>query len=361
MTQRQTDAEASRDASGRLPVGYRIRGRYVIRRFVSLGAATRVYAAEDVQTGRLVAVKVVRIDVNVKGVVDRFQHEVLVCRLFDSPHLPRVFDQGRLDNGSLFMVMELLTGQTLDQRLGHGPLAVPAVIELGRQIATALSGAHARGIVHCDVKPHNVILQPDEERGFMVKLIDFGIATRDTARVDTGTRRETVLGTPAYMSPEQIRGMRLDIRTDIYSAGVVLYQALTDRLPFDGSSSRAIMEAALRDPIIPPRVLRPSCPDVLERALMRALCRDRNYRHATAGELCRELEDVVQREHYAAGAAAWRQRSELQARPLHTPYDPTQPVRRVDVTPAAGQLNDTQPVAPPEDAETERVDLMLNA
>lgn len=339
----------SPDAADRLPVGYTITHRYVIRRFISLGSTTRVYAADDLVTGRTVAVKVVRVEVgSQRSVIDRFQHEVLVCRLFDSPHLPRVYDQGRLENGSLFMVMELLTGQTLDQRLGHGPLAISTVVELGRQLSMALLASHDKGIVHCDVKPHNLILQPDTSRGIVVKLIDFGIATRDVGRVDGGPRRETVLGTPAYMSPEQIRGMRVDVRTDIYSAGVVLYQALSDRLPFDAETSRGVMEAALRDPVIPPRVLRPGCPELLEQAVLRAMCRDRNLRYASARELARDLLEVAEQEHLTLGPEAWRAPSEVQARPLHTPYDPTKPVRRVSYPPGAARAGTTR------DAETER-------
>ena len=349
------------EGGGRLPVGHRIRNRYVIRRFLSLGSNTRVYGALDLHSGKTVAVKVVRIDVGAnKGIVDRFQHEVLVCRLFNSPHLPRVYDQGRLETGSLFMVMELLTGQTLDQRLGHGPLAIATVVELGRQLSAALGAAHARGIVHCDVKPHNLILEPDSERGFVVKLIDFGIATRDTSRIDTGRRRDTVLGTPAYMSPEQIRGIRVDARTDIYSAGAVLYQALTDRLPFDGNSSRGVMEAALRDPLIPPRVLRAGCPELLERTLMRALSRDRNDRQPSAAALGADLEAVVLNQHLPAGAQAWRVRSEVKARPLHTPYDPTEPVPRLDPARAAQAARDTtQPnsIRADADADTEPIDV----
>lgn len=336
--------EESKDGS-RLPFGYVIRDRYEIRRFISLGATTRVYAAEDRTSGRMVAVKVVRVDVGMqRGVIDRFQHEVLVCRLFDSPHLPRVYDQGRLDNGSLFMVMELLSGQTLDQRLGRGALAVATVVELGRQLCRGLSAAHAKGIVHCDVKPHNVILQPSSELGILVKLIDFGIATRDAGRVDTGLRRDTVLGTPAYMSPEQIRGMRVDVRTDLYSAGVVLYQTLTDRLPFDGNSSRSMMEAALRDPVIAPHVLRPSCPDSLERVLLRAMHRDRDERYQSADEFGRELEQVALLEKLPQGPTAWLIASEAQSRSVPAPYEPTKPVRRVEPARARSDEPDTEPL-----------------
>ena len=331
MSHSQPPGEERSGLPARLPEGYRIAGRYVVRRFLALGATTRVYAAEDLCTGASVAVKVVRYDTGMPNTtIDRFQHEVLVSRLFDSPHLPRVHDQGRLADGSLFMVMELLLGPTLDQRLGDALPAVAAVVELGVQLMAALTAAHAQGNVHSDVKPHNVILQPDPERGTLVKLIDFGIATRDLGRPDHSAPRETVVGTPPYMSPEQARGLRLDVRTDVYSAGVVLYQSLTGRLPFDGASSQEIMQAILRVPVVPPRVLRPECPEALERVLLRAMCRDREYRYASARAVQQELFAIAERERLPRGARAWAEQSAARARPAITPYDPTRPALRVD-------------------------------
>lgn len=303
-------------------VGSRINGRYLLNRFISEGATSGVFAAHDELANREVAVKIVRFGLDrSERSIDRLQLEVLVYRLASSPHLPRLLDAGRLANGAPFIVMELVSGLTLADRLASGPLPIPAVIDLGRQLMAGLHAAHRHGIAHRDIKPRNLILEERADGTITVKIIDFGICTRQhSAR----SKQPTVLGTPSYMSPEQISGETSDVRTDVYSGSVVLYEALTGRLPFEGTSAAQIMTAALHAPLLPPRLLRESCPAELEDVLLRGLSRDAAHRWASAELVAAELELIVAQHGFPTGAEAWRQRSSIPPRQATASSEATQ-------------------------------------
>jgi serine/threonine-protein kinase len=245
--------------------------------------------------------------------VDRLQLELFVYQLAKSPHLPCMLDAGRLADGSPYIVMDRVHGQTLAERLREGAMSIPAVLELGRQLMQGLHAAHRHGIIHRDIKPCNLLLEEASDGALTLKIIDFGICSRERG---TNTVSSVVIGTPSYMSPEQITGGKVDARTDIYSGSVVLYEALTGRLPFDGDSSNEILSSALHAPMLPPRVLRENCSVELEVLLLRGLARDPEDRIPTAERMAHELQRIVELYDYPAGADAFRAPASLRPRAL---------------------------------------------
>src|SRR5688500_15764357 len=207
---------------------------------VGTGGMGVVYRAEHVLLGKRAAVKVLLPDrTQTREVIDRFFNEAKAASLIDDPGIVDIFDYGRLPNGNAYIVMELLEGETLGERLKRkGPLTATHTVSVARHIAGTLAAAHSHGIIHRDLKPDNVFLvrDPAMPRGERAKLLDFGIAklvtaTQPSDMVKTETGR--LMGTPYYMSPEQCRGAgRVDLRTDIYSLGCLMYQALTGAPPF---------------------------------------------------------------------------------------------------------------------------------
>jgi serine/threonine protein kinase len=229
--------------------------------------------------------------------IDRLQLELFVYQLAQSPHLPKLIDAGRLSDGSPFIVMDRVHGRTLAEKLSDGPVSIPAVLELGRELMSGLGAAHRHGIVHRDIKPQNLILEEAPDGAITLKIIDFGICSRER-RVHSSS--SVVLGTPSYMSPEQISGAVVDVRTDIYSACVVLYEAITGRLPFEGGSSIEIFTSVLHAPLLPPRVLRENCPVGLEKLLVHGLARDPDKRMIQA------IDELVRQGGFPSGSNAFR-------------------------------------------------------
>lgn len=284
----KTQARSAAGRAGkRLHPGERLGDRFVVRRFMAHGATSRVYAARDAARAQWVALKVARGELGDEA-LGRFRVEADAYRRIDSLHVPRLHAKGVTPDGAEYMALDLLRGKTLSKWLSRRTLSIAAVLELGTQLASALSAVHERGIVHCDVKPRNLVLEADPKRGTIVKLIDFGISRVGSSAQDQ-PRRDVVVGTPQYMSPEQILGHAVDARTDLYSAAAVLYQALTRRLPFAGKNDHDVMLAALRDPIVPPRLVRDDCPKALEQAILRGLSRELPERFATAADMALEF------------------------------------------------------------------------
>jgi serine/threonine-protein kinase len=294
--------------------------RYKIERYVGHGSAARVYAATDLDTEQKVAVRFLR-DTSPHA-IDRFQLEALAYASFSSPHLPGLHATDRTSDGTPYMVLDLLQGKTLAKWLERGVLSVPAVVELGIQLMQALHQVHLHGLVHCDVKPANIFVET--EGNLLVKLIDFGICRHvegSAARSATVWQRAEpttiVRGTPAYMSPEQIAGTGVDLRADLYSAAAVLYRGLAGRHPFYGRTPVAVMTSALKDPIVPPSVLRLSCPIELERVIMKALCRDPDSRYRAAHEIADELGRIGSRYGMPRGLLAWAVSDSIPPPPYH--------------------------------------------
>ena len=220
-------------------------------------------------------------------VVARFVREASAAGRIGSPHIVETFDVGELQTGEPFLVMELLRGESLSERIerARGPLALTDALEIVRQAADAVQAAHDAGIVHRDLKPDNLFIC--EQRPLLVKILDFGISKFDPAMTETPshTVEGTALGTPHYMAPEQMRGVGVDAQTDVYALGVVLYECLTGKKPFDADTLPALSIAIHEGQYRRPSLLRQELPAELDAIVERAMARDKSRRFASAREL----------------------------------------------------------------------------
>ncbi len=258
-----------------------------------------VYEAEDIRLGRHIAIKFLPdAVVSSREALERFAREAREASALNHPNICTVYDVGE-EQGKPFIVMELMKGQPLSERILGKPLPIEQTLTLGVQIADALEAAHREGLVHRDVKPGNIFLT---ERG-EAKLMDFGIAKRgrnapacDGQETLTGagiTSMGTTLGTVSYMSPEQARGGTLDTRSDLFSFGVVLYEMATGFLPYRGDSSTEIINSVLNRQPVPAVRLNPDVPEGLEQIISKALEKDPALRYQSAAEMRTDLKRLV--------------------------------------------------------------------
>jgi len=256
-----------------------------------------VWKAEDLRLHRHVALKFVP-EVGARNTdgVDRHLREARAASALNHPNICAIYDIGEWE-GRRFIVMELLEGRGLDEQVGGGPLDVDTAIELAIQIADALGAAHAKGIVHRDIKPANIFVM---DRGYS-KVLDFGLARQSTGPegrvgLDDATRTSldvttpgSVIGTVPYMSPEQALGKALDPRTDVFSLGVVLYEMITGRRAFGGTTSAAVFDAILNRAPTAPVELNAQVPAELERIVNKALEKEPALRYQSAAGLAADL------------------------------------------------------------------------
>jgi serine/threonine-protein kinase len=260
--------------------------QYLIEEVVATSGMATVYRARDVNTGKQVAIKVPHPEIESDpALFDRFQREQEIGIRMEHPGVMRVF--ANPDRSQVYMVMEWLDGRLLRQILNEeGKLSIARAVKLTVGISRALEYIHANGVVHRDLKPENIMVDADDN----VRLIDFGIAGSAGARRLTFANFSQSMGTPDYISPEQVRGKRGDARSDIYSLGVMLYEMLTGRVPFSGPNPFAVMNDRLLNQPIPPRTLGPSITPQLQEIIYRALEKEPKNRYASARDFAHDLE-----------------------------------------------------------------------
>ena len=261
--------------------------RYQITERIGIGGMAEVYRAQDNVLGRLVAVKVMlpqyAADPNF---TKRFKQEAAAAANLQSPYIVNVYDWGQ-DDGTYYIVMEFVRGSDLKTAIvQRGAINQRKVAEIGSQVCQALSVAHNQDIIHRDIKPQNIMVQPDGN----VKVMDFGIAR---AKNSVMTQTSSVLGTAHYISPEQAQGKDLTAASDIYSLGIVLYEATTGQLPFDGPDAVSVALKQVNDLPVPPREINPDIDPGLEAIIMKAMAKNPAERFATANDMRLVLNDYL--------------------------------------------------------------------
>jgi eukaryotic-like serine/threonine-protein kinase len=306
--------------------------RYVIKRKLGSGGMADVYLAEDQELGRRVALKLLdERHASDEQFVERFRREAQSAAGLNHPNIVSIFDRGRAE-GTYYIAMEYLDGRTLKELLvRNGPTPIPIAIDYARQILGALAFAHRNGIIHRDIKPHNIIVGSDGR----LKVTDFGIARSGASQM---TEAGSIVGTAQYLSPEQARGAPVDPRSDLYSLGIVLYEMLTGKVPFTGDTPVEIAMKHLSQVPEPPSELRPEVPHDLDAVVLRSLAKDPDQRYASAEEMdadlarvargvavSRETEDAMTQVLSGAGIAAAQT---MVARPRAVAAPPAPPAYR---------------------------------
>ncbi len=261
--------------------------RYLIVRKLGSGGMADVYLADDRELGRQVALKLLNErHANDEQFVERFRREAQSAAGLNHPNIVSIFDRGQAE-GTYYIAMEYLDGRTLKELLvRNGPTPIEIAIDYTRQILSALAFAHRGGIVHRDIKPHNIVVRKDGR----LKVTDFGIARSGASQM---TEAGSIVGTAQYLSPEQARGAPVDQRSDLYSLGIVMYEMLTGKVPFTGDAPVEIAMKHLNAVPEPPSKLRPEIPHDLDAIVMRALAKEPDQRYASAEEMDADLARVA--------------------------------------------------------------------
>jgi eukaryotic-like serine/threonine-protein kinase len=259
---------------------------YRIEKLVARSGMASIWRGTDLANGQPVAIKIPHPEMEADPVFfDRFQREQEIGRKLDHPYVMKVFSDDR--RSDVYMVMEWVEGRLLREILREqGKLPIDRAVRLTTKIAEALDYIHAHGVVHRDLKPENIMVNGDDE----IKLIDFGIAGNEGSRRLTFAKLSQLMGTPDYISPEQVKGKRGDGRSDIYALAVMLYEMLTGKVPFEGPNAFAIMNERLLNNPVPPREIDPKISPELQEIIYRAIERDPKNRYAAAREMVWDLE-----------------------------------------------------------------------
>ena len=267
-------------------------GRYKILDIVGRGAMGVVYKAIDPVIDRIVAIKTVNLLLSREDMAEyeaRFQQEIKAAGRLNHPNIVTIYDVGRTEHMA-YMAMEFLDGKELKDILAAGTRPdVEDTVDLTAQVADGLSFAHTHDIIHRDIKPSNIMVI-NTPNGVLAKITDFGIARMPASAVKTMTG--LILGSPRYMSPEQVIGKTIDHRSDIFSLGVVLYETLTGIAPFDGDNINAIMYATVNTSPVPPSTLNPEVPHMLDLIVAKALAKPVDDRYQSMRELVKDLREV---------------------------------------------------------------------
>ncbi|HEY3354833.1 MAG TPA: protein kinase [Polyangia bacterium] len=329
-------------------VGTLLDGRYKIRSLIGEGGMGRVYEAEHIEIGKRVAIKILHpVYSRTPEVVERFRREARAASRIGHPNIVDVTDSGTTADGSVYFVMEFLEGVELADIIDReGALAVPRALEVAVQICRALAAAHAAGIIHRDLKPENIFIVAREGTAEFVKVLDFGIAKSaelEEKRTERLTHPGMAMGTPEYMAPEQAAGKPSDFRVDIYAAGAILYEMITGVPPYDGENFMEILSKKANEPPVPPRVVRPDVPEVVEQVVLKAMARDPAARFASMEVFEYELTKALSGRGAAVakilgiGAGATDTDDALAAAALSRPYVVPQAERQAPAAPAAAR------------------------
>jgi serine/threonine protein kinase len=271
-------------------VGDVVDGKYLLREQIGKGGMGLVFLADQLTLGRTVAIKLLQPALaNSDSLVRRFHTEAVAACRVQHPGAVAVFDFGTTATGAPFIAMEHVPGRLLGTIIDEEAISVTRAIDITMQLVRTLKAAHDHGVVHADIKSDNIIVERTRE-GDVVTLIDFGLARID-GQWDPG---ETVSGTPEYMAPELVRGEPPTVATDIYGVGMILYELLTGRTPFEGGSTDEVLTRQLEHQAIPPSLRRfaRDVPPELDQIVLRALHKDPQVRFASARELARALAAV---------------------------------------------------------------------
>jgi serine/threonine-protein kinase len=271
-------------------VGTTFDGRWQVLRKISAGAMGAVYLAERANLGRQVALKILHTDRSSNDYVRRFAREARALSKLQHVNCITILDVGTHQDRP-YIVMELVNGRPLSDEIASGVMTPARAVGLIRQVLLGLGHAHAQGIVHRDLKPDNIMVTQLAGVGEVVKILDFGFAHINDAR-QSQSNANIVPGTPSYMSPEQAQGIKTDPRTDLYAAGVILYELCVGFRPFVAADSFELLEKHVHEPPVPPRVAAPGrgISDGLERVILRALAKPLDERYADADEMVRAID-----------------------------------------------------------------------
>jgi serine/threonine-protein kinase len=315
-------------------------GRYRILRKLGSGGMANVYLAEDEDLGRRVAIKILNDRyANDDLFIERFRREAKSAAGLSHPHIVSIYDRGEAE-GTYYIAMEVIEGRSLKELiLTRGALPIHQAVAYARQLLEALRFAHRHGIIHRDIKPHNVLVSTDERvkgREERLKVTDFGIARHGASQM---TEAGSIMGTAQYLSPEQARGAPVTAASDLYSAGIVLYEMLTGKVPFSGESAIEIAMKHVNELPKPPSQLRAEIPTELDKIVLRALAKEPEDRYQTAEDFIEDLDRVE------AGLPLARETSEAATALLAAPIaaGTTQVLPRDDAT----RLAPSGPHAPP--------------